>query len=107
MSFVFVPPAVKVVFVGGVEDRTLSSARLDVGADRSGGPLTLGLCRFKGLPRIGFSSTLAVATAGEADPDSVGLALASLLMGEGSRPPAPFVALVELLAADAVSGSAE
>ena len=107
MSFVFEPPAVNVVFVGGVEDSTLSSARLGVAVDRSGGPLTLGLCRFKGLPRIGFSSTLALATAGEADPDCVGLALASLLMGEGSSPPAPFVAFVELLAAEAVSGSAE
>ena len=107
MSFALDPPAVNVVFVGGVEDRTLSRARLGVAAGLSGGPLTLGLCRFSGLPRMGFSSALALATAGEADPDCVGLALASLLMGEGSRPPGPFAVFVELLAAEAVSGSAE
>lgn len=98
----------KVVFVGGVEDSTLSSAsELGIVVDRSDGPLTLGLCLFRGLPRSGFSSILVLAIAGEADPDCVGLALASLVIREGSRPLVPFVALVELLVAEAVSGSTE
>ncbi|MBE3109023.1 MAG: hypothetical protein IMZ46_00700 [Acidobacteria bacterium] len=75
---------------------------------RSDGPLRLGLCRFIGLPRIGLSSSLALAMAGEEDPDCVGLAAASLAScGGSSRPPVPLAALVEALPTEAVSGSAE